>query len=207
MTQSDRQVRGRGRRNRSQERGAVSGGEPRGARVARTAACVAAALAAVVGATSYAGPARLQAASSATLPGAGAVTLDAGASDLVAREVASRQGGVIEARAALPRRDSLAASEAEYQGWKTFHVYCYRCHGVDALGSDLAPNLRHSVSPQGSVTHEVFVTTVKNGRLEKGMPAWKALLTDDQIENLYAYVKARSERRLAAGRPHRKTPG
>ena len=93
------------------------------------------------------------------------------------------------------------AAPAEYQGWKTFHVYCYRCHGVDALGSDLAPNLRHSVSPQGSVTHEVFMTTVKNGRLEKGMPAWKELLRDEQIENLYQYIKARSEGRLAAGRP------
>jgi mono/diheme cytochrome c family protein len=95
--------------------------------------------------------------------------------------------------------DKLVASPAAYQGWKTFHVYCYRCHGVDALGSDLAPNLRQSV--QGSVTHEVFMTTVKNGRVEKGMPAWKEMLTDEQIENLYQYVKARAEGRLAAGRP------
>jgi polar amino acid transport system substrate-binding protein len=72
---------------------------------------------------------------------------------------------------------------------------------VDALGSDLAPDLRRSVSSQGSVTHEVFVTTVKGGRVEKGMPAWKELLSDEQIENLYQYIKARSEGRLAAGRP------
>lgn len=97
--------------------------------------------------------------------------------------------------------DKLTASPAAYQGWKTFHVYCYRCHGTDAMGSDLAPNLRHSVGPQGSVTHEVFVTTVKEGRLPKGMPAWKAILTDEQIENLYAYLKARSNGSLAAGRP------
>jgi len=97
--------------------------------------------------------------------------------------------------------DKLTASPAAYQGWKTFHVYCYRCHGTDAMGSDLAPNLRHSVGPEGSVTHEVFVTTVKEGRLPKGMPSWKALLTDEQIENLWAYVRARSNGSLAAGRP------
>ena len=97
--------------------------------------------------------------------------------------------------------DKLTASPAAYQGWKMFHVYCYRCHGTDAMGSDLAPNLRHSVGPEGSVTHEVFVTTVKEGRLPKGMPAWKAILSDEQIENLWAYLKARSSGSLAAGRP------
>ena len=97
--------------------------------------------------------------------------------------------------------DKLTASPAAYQGWKTFHVYCYRCHGTDAMGSDLAPNLRHSVSPQGSVTREIFVTTVKEGRVPKGMPAWATVLSDEQIANLYAYVKARSDGSLAAGRP------
>ena len=100
-------------------------------------------------------------------------------------------------------RDSLLTSDDEYQGWKWFHVYCYRCHGTEALGSTLAPDLRHSVSPQGTVTREVFLTTVRDGRIAKGMPSWNALLNQRQIEQLYAYVKARSEGRLAAGRPHR----
>jgi quinoprotein dehydrogenase-associated probable ABC transporter substrate-binding protein len=99
--------------------------------------------------------------------------------------------------------DSLLVSDDEYQGWKWFHVYCYRCHGTDALGSTLAPNLRHSVSPQGTVTHDVFLTTVRDGRIPKGMPSWNALLNQRQIEQLYAYVKARSEGRLVPGRPHR----
>jgi mono/diheme cytochrome c family protein len=105
------------------------------------------------------------------------------------------------AGAASQGNDHLTASPAAYQGWKTFHVYCYRCHGVDAMGSDLAPNLRHSVGPEGSVTHDVFVTTVKEGRVAKGMPSWKTLLDDQQIENVYAYVKARSSGELAPGRP------
>jgi mono/diheme cytochrome c family protein len=82
-------------------------------------------------------------------------------------------------------------------------VYCYRCHGTDALGSTLAPDLRHSVSPQGTVTRDVFLTTVRDGRIPKGMPSWSALLNQRQIEELYAYIKARSENRLATGRPHR----
>ncbi len=28
-----------------------------------------------------------------------------------------------------------------YTGWRLFHTTCYGCHGVDAVGTDLAPNL------------------------------------------------------------------
>jgi cytochrome c len=83
-----------------------------------------------------------------------------------------------------------------------FSVYCYRCHGVDAMGGGIAPNLRHSVSSEGSVTHEVFIQTVTNGRLDKGMPSWKALLSPEQMEDLWQYINARSSGRLAPGRPH-----
>ena len=103
-------------------------------------------------------------------------------------------------QAAAATGDSLTASPAVYQGWKTFHVYCYRCHGVDAIGGQLAPDLRKSLS-QGNVNDDAFFTVVKDGRLPKGMPAWKELLTDEQIENLWQYTKARSDNKLAAGRP------
>lgn len=174
---------------------------PAAARVATAGSVVLACTAAYVGAP------LLGAAPVNEAPAAPTVSVRASAADLIEREVGAipRTGAAPVVKAAA--FDSLEASEAEYQGWKMFHVYCYRCHGVDALGSDLAPNLRHSVSPEGSVTHELFVQTVKEGRVPKGMPSWKQLLTDDQVENLYAYLKARSERRLAAGRPHRKSQG
>ncbi|HUK21154.1 MAG TPA: quinoprotein dehydrogenase-associated putative ABC transporter substrate-binding protein [Gemmatimonadales bacterium] len=105
--------------------------------------------------------------------------------------------------ARVARADSLLVSDDEYQGWKWFHVYCYRCHGTDAFGGQLAPDLRHSLGPDGSVTHDVFLQTVTEGRVPKGMPSWKTLLDSTQIEQLYAYVKARSSGRLAPGRPHR----
>jgi mxaJ protein len=96
--------------------------------------------------------------------------------------------------------DKLAVTQGEYDGWKVFAVNCTRCHGEDAIGSALAPSLVKSL--QGSVTHDVFVQTVTEGRPAKGMPAWGPLLTPTQIEDLYAYLKARSEGRLAPGRPH-----
>jgi mono/diheme cytochrome c family protein len=104
-------------------------------------------------------------------------------------------------------RDKLAVTEAEYQGWRYFHVYCERCHGTDALGTVDAPDLRYSVSPEGEVTADSFRVIVRKGTQNKEenkvMKGFEDLLDDQRIEQLYAYVKARSEGRLAAGRPHR----
>jgi mono/diheme cytochrome c family protein len=99
--------------------------------------------------------------------------------------------------------DHLLVSPQEYEGWKMFAVYCYRCHGVDAMGGAFAPNLRHSVSSEGSVTHDVFVTTVTYGRTALGMPTWRGLLSPEQIEDLWLYINARSSGKLAPGRPHK----
>lgn len=112
----------------------------------------------------------------------------------------ARDTAVAEPTPVAPQRDSLAVTQAEYNGWKNFAVNCTRCHGEDGIGSAIAPSLLKSL--QESVTREVFVQTVTFGRPEKGMPPWRTLLSDAQIEQLYLYLKARSEGRLAPGRPH-----
>ena len=106
------------------------------------------------------------------------------------------------AQAAAPaQRDSLAVSQAEYNGWKTFAVNCTRCHGDDAFGTVIAPNLLHSLKTTVT-SHDFFIQTVTDGRPAKGMPTWGPLLEPQRIEELWAYLKARSDGRLAPGRPH-----
>ena len=85
-----------------------------------------------------------------------------------------------------------------YNGWKWWHVYCYRCHGQDALGSTLAPNL---TDPNFRSTLSEFLRKVRNGSPEKGMQAWDKLLDDKQITQLYYYVSARADKVLPPGRP------
>lgn len=89
-------------------------------------------------------------------------------------------------------------SETVMNGWRWFHVYCFRCHGVDALGSQLAPNLRQSIQ---NLSHEDFIKTVREGRPKTAMQSWQQLLDGSQIEDIYQYVLARSEGRLGRGRP------
>ena len=101
-----------------------------------------------------------------------------------------------------PAGGTTTASQPEYDGWKVFHSYCDRCHGQDATGSSFAPNLRQSVGANG-MTESAFAAAVADGRPDKGMPAFKTMITDAQIGQLYAYVKARSASTLGPGRPKR----
>jgi cytochrome c len=100
-----------------------------------------------------------------------------------------------------PGGSAPAVSEAYqnvYNGWKWWHVYCYRCHGQDALGSTMAPNL---TDPNLKMSLAEFLRKVRNGSPEKGMQAWDKLLDDKQITQLYYYVSARAEKILPPGRP------
>ena len=85
-----------------------------------------------------------------------------------------------------------------YQGWKWWHVYCYRCHGVDALGTTTAPNL---TDPNEKFTRAEFLRVVRGGVPNTAMQAWNKLLDDKQIGQVYQYVRARADKVLPAGRP------
>jgi mono/diheme cytochrome c family protein len=105
-----------------------------------------------------------------------------------------------------PAADSLVASEAEYQGWRYYHLYCSRCHGEDVLGSTQAPDLRKSVSP-GGIGVDSFFVLVRDGSAEnEEMPGFHDVLEDTRIRQIHAYVLARSEKRLGFGRPRRAAP-
>lgn len=103
-------------------------------------------------------------------------------------------------------RDTV--SQEVYDGWKQYNLNCARCHGEDVLGTTIAPHLILSLKPDGPIkTKELFVQTVCAGRPANGMPSWCALGMElPTIEKIYAYVKGRSDAKLAPGRPARK-PG
>jgi mono/diheme cytochrome c family protein len=84
------------------------------------------------------------------------------------------------------------------KGWKTWRAQaCERCHGASQEGL-VGPSLINSLK---TLTKEEFVTTVKNGRVDKGMPNFGGV--PNVVENLdflYAYLKGRSDGAIAAGR-------
>lgn len=86
-----------------------------------------------------------------------------------------------------------------YQGWRQFMVHCVRCHGEAGTGTTVAPDLLAAVERE-SFTQDSFSVTVMEGRLDRGMPAWEALLDEEKVDALYEYIAARTEG-LPAGRP------
>ena len=112
-------------------------------------------------------------------------------------------------QASAPLRDPYhpapldTVSQEVYNGWKQFNLNCARCHGEDVQGTTIAPHLIVSLRPDGPInTKELFVQTVCAGRPQKGMPSWCALGMDmATINQIYSYVKGRSESKLHPGRP------
>jgi mono/diheme cytochrome c family protein len=83
------------------------------------------------------------------------------------------------------------------QGWKTWRAMaCERCHGPEQEGL-VGPSLVNSLK---TLSKNDFHTTITNGRPEKGMPNFGGVkLVQDNWENLYNYLKGRSEGKIAPG--------
>lgn len=94
---------------------------------------------------------------------------------------------------------------ATYKGYLYYGDACMRCHGPDGAGSSYAPSLVDSLK---SISKEQFEETVINGKKdvntaeERVMPA---LGTNpdvvDNLDNIYDYLKARSDGALGRGHP------
>ena len=111
--------------------------------------------------------------------------------------------GVSSSLAAAQEKQGRRASTAEYEGWRRYMVNCARCHGDDAVGGVIAPDLRASMV-KGSADSASFHAAVTTGRRDKGMPAFKGVLSNQQVAAIYAYVNARSQERLPVGRPKKR---
>ncbi len=108
-----------------------------------------------------------------------------------------------------------------YNGYRRYHNSCHRCHGPNAVGSSFAPALIESLR---TLDEEQFYNIVVNGRIEGriGNPDDKAkprasssasgetkvmpsFANDpnvmEYLDDIYAYVKARSDGAVGPGRP------
>ena len=86
-----------------------------------------------------------------------------------------------------------------FHGYQFYNSYCYRCHGTDATGGQLGPDLRHSLS--AGMKQQEFLSVAMTGRKENGMPGWAGFLSEDDVVHVYKYVKGRSLDLVPSGRP------
>ncbi|MDX2233866.1 MAG: PQQ-dependent dehydrogenase, methanol/ethanol family [Hyphomonadaceae bacterium] len=83
-------------------------------------------------------------------------------------------------------------------GALAYQAQCVVCHGYNAIGAGVIPDLRHSAVLQDA---DLFRETVMEGaRSGNGMPAFAQVLKPEDSENLRAYIAAEAGRAYAAER-------
>jgi methanol metabolism-related c-type cytochrome len=92
-----------------------------------------------------------------------------------------------------------------YSGYRRYNAECEVCHGPDGEGSTFAPSLIDSLK---TMNYSEFVNVIVNGRKnvdaanDKVMPSFG---TNPNVmcylDDIFVYLRARSERKLGRGRP------
>ena len=94
---------------------------------------------------------------------------------------------------------------ATFSGFRRFNSECFVCHGPDGVGSSFAPALVDSLK---TMSYEQFLDIVTNGKTEVNTAVQKKMPTFGTnpnvmcyIDDIYAYLKARSDGVVGRGRP------
>jgi len=90
--------------------------------------------------------------------------------------------------AAMPVEELAKNEKARRSGQRLFSSYCATCHGSDAGGTTGFPNLRDSDWLYGG-TPDRIVESITKGR-KGAMPAWKGIMTDQQINDVASWLAA-----------------
>jgi len=92
----------------------------------------------------------------------------------------------------------LAINEADVMAGKSLSLACMSCHGAGFRGAGApGPDLRESAI---ALRLDTFTQMLREGRLERGMPQFK-WMTDAQIRQLHAYLRARAREALGLRKP------
>ena len=97
------------------------------------------------------------------------------------------------------------ADAKTYSGWVRFSAFCQVCHGTGGVGSAIAPSLTQALKTLNQRQFETIVSCGLKGNLGTGvMPAWgNNPNINPYIADLWAYLSARADGALGAGRPEK----
>ncbi len=81
---------------------------------------------------------------------------------------------------------------------KVWADVCASCHGPNMQGAQ-APSMLDDVWTSGSGDDASLAAVIKNGRVDKGMPAFGGLLNDEDIRAMVVYIRETAGKARAAG--------
>ncbi len=74
------------------------------------------------------------------------------------------------------------------EGGSLFNQYCSHCHGQWADQGERPRDLRRMNLRYGDDAIAMFMKTLTEGRLDKGMPIWKGVLPDETLWKMYTFL-------------------
>ena len=91
-----------------------------------------------------------------------------------------------------------AAADQVVRGFCTYETHCVACHGAAAVArqnwvSGMEPQPPYLLDAKHQWKPRELFWIVKNGIKMTGMPSWRDSLTDDQIWDVVAWLKASGE--------------
>jgi mono/diheme cytochrome c family protein len=87
---------------------------------------------------------------------------------------------------AMLAQPAPAQSPAE-AGRELYVEHCAQCHGERLMATGAAPDLKLVRADQRAR----FDAMVRDGKGQ--MPAWAGMITDEQIDQIWAYIRSRAE--------------
>lgn len=69
-----------------------------------------------------------------------------------------------------------------------FNNTCAGCHGVNAISGGVVPDLRYLTPAK----HDMFAGILSGAWMNKGMPAFNAVLSPEDMEQIHQYVIKRA---------------
>jgi len=97
--------------------------------------------------------------------------------------------GAAQPQAAFDENTLVYSADAEIlsSGSKVFSTNCVACHKNDGGGNAIGPNLTDAYWVHGGEIKNIFLT-IKNGVVEKGMPAWGKAMSPKDVRDVTFYV-------------------
>jgi mono/diheme cytochrome c family protein len=76
------------------------------------------------------------------------------------------------------------------EGRSLLNQYCAHCHGPNAEQGERPRDLRRLKIRYGDNAVDVFWSTVRGGRMDKGMPVWGGVLPEDTLWRIFTFLES-----------------
>jgi polar amino acid transport system substrate-binding protein len=105
-------------------------------------------------------------------------------------ELAEKEAEKAKAEAAKAEPPKPVLSEAGKLGRVRFNDQCSHCHSVDGASPLPERNLRRVQARYDAKWKDTAIATIKNGRIDAGMPAWKDIYGEKEITELMSFIES-----------------